>query len=94
MIKTVFSSAHDMNSAFRDRSKNLSIKGKILQRGIPYPGRVRVFDKAIGVLVSEVLTDNYGVYQINNLKNIQYFVVAHHLSNQFNAVIQDNVVPK
>lgn len=94
MINTVFSSAYPIESILRDRSKNLSIKGRVLQRGMLYMSRVRVFDKATGMLVSEVLTEENGTYKISNLRHAQYFVVAHHPLNQLNAVIQDNVVPK
>lgn len=72
----------------------LSIKGKVTEIGIQFPCRVRLFEKLSGTLISDSLTDENGFYQFNNLRKVKFFLVAHHPSNQYNAVIQDNVVPK
>ena len=45
--------------------------------------------------MAEVATDNQGHYAFYNLNDEErFFIVAHHPRLQFNAVIQDNVVPK
>jgi len=72
----------------------LSIKGSIAELGKLLPCRVRLFEKSSGHIVSETLTNQNGFYEFNHLVNNKYFVVAHHPASQFNAVIQDNVVPK
>lgn len=75
-------------------SNAYAIKGRVSEIGIPLPCRVRLFEKLSGYLVFDVLTDENGFYEFNNLGKTKFFLVAHHPSNQYNAVIQDNVVPK
>lgn len=72
----------------------LSIKGQIKEENVPLPCRVRLFERLSGRLVDEVLTNEQGHYEFLNLVKTKYFVLAHHPLNQFNAVIQDLVVPK
>ena len=75
-------------------NKGLSIKGRVSEKNIPIPCRVRLFEKLSGRLIADVLTDNTGYYAFDHLTQAKFFLVAHHPQNQFNAVIQDNVVPK
>ncbi|MCK4100807.1 hypothetical protein [Acinetobacter radioresistens] len=56
--------------------------------------RVRLFEKLSGKLVVETLTDSLGNYSFKNLSKTSFFLVTHDPASQFNAVIQDNVVPK
>lgn len=74
--------------------KGLSIKGTVKQKNTPIPCRVRLFEKLSGRMIADVLTDNAGNYVFNHLTQAKFFLIAHHPQNQFNAVIQDNVVPK
>lgn len=56
---------------------------------------VRLFHRNSGILVSEKDSDLQGGYYFKGLKaDVAYFVVAFDKNKQFNAVIQDNVVPK
>lgn len=71
-----------------------SIKGQVKEVGVSIPCRVRLFEKSTGRLISDVLTDSGGKYEFRNLLKVKFFIVAHHPASQFNAVIQDNVVPK
>ena len=73
---------------------NLSIKGQVKEKNIPIPCRVRLFEKLSGRLVFDVETDENCFYVFNHLNKTRFFLVAHHPRLQFNAVIQDNVVPK
>ena len=75
-------------------SSGYSIKGCVREIGIPFPCRVRLFEKLSGLLVSDVLTNENGFYEFNNLAKTKFFLVAHHPASIYNAVIQDNVVPK
>ena len=77
-----------------NHQQRFSIKGTVNQKNIPIPCRVRLFEKLSGRLIADVLTDNAGNYVFNHLTQAKFFLVAHHPQNQFNAVIQDNVVPK
>lgn len=79
---------------FLTSDQGLSIKGTVDEEGIPIPCRVRLFEKLSGRLIADILTDNTGHYAFNHLTQAKFFLVAHHPQDQFNAVIQDNVVPK
>lgn len=72
----------------------MSIKGSVKEQNIPFPCRLRLFERISGRLISEVMTDQSGNYVFNHLTANKFFIVAHHPQNQYNAVIQDNVVPK
>ena len=74
--------------------KGLSIKGQVKEVGAPIPCRLRLFEKNSGRMVAEVATDQNGFYEFDHLTKNKFFIVAHHPTSQFNAVIQDNVVPK
>lgn len=71
-----------------------SIKGQVKELGNNIPCRVRLFEKSTGRLIVDVATDKFGNYKFLNLIKARFFIVAHHPASQFNAVIQDNVVPK
>jgi hypothetical protein len=82
------------NIAFKTADAK-SIKGQVQEKKVPLPCRVRLFERKSGQLMAEVATDSQGYYAFYNLNDEeQFFVVAHHPRLQFNAVIQDNVVPK
>lgn len=74
--------------------KGLSIKGQVKEVGAPIPCRLRLFEKISGRLIADKLTDENGFYEFDHLTKTKFFIVAHHPENQFNAVIQDNVVPE
>lgn len=90
----VWSSISNSNLAILSVDQGLSIKGAVKEKNIPIPCRVRLFEKLSGRMIADVLTDNTGNYVFNHLTQAKFFLVAHHPQNQFNAVIQDNVVPK
>ncbi|WP_257223115.1 MULTISPECIES: carboxypeptidase regulatory-like domain-containing protein [unclassified Acinetobacter] len=79
---------------FLTSDRGFSIKGTVEQKNTPIPCRVRLFEKLSGRLIADVLTDGAGNYEFSHLTQAKFFLVAHHPQNQFNAVIQDNVVPK
>lgn len=74
--------------------KGLSIKGQVNEVGAPIPCRLRLFEKTSGRMLFETTTDQNGFYKFDHLTKTKFFIVAHHPASQFNAVIQDNVVPK
>lgn len=71
-----------------------SISGIVNKKGVKIPCRVRLYEKLTGLKVDEKLTDSNGKYQFSGLDPVEFFLVAHDPSSQYNAVIQDNVVPK
>ena len=72
----------------------LTVKGQVKELNIPFPCRLRLFERASGRLISEVMTDQSGNYVFYHLTANKFFIVAHHPSNTYNAVIADLVVPK
>lgn len=72
----------------------LTIKGVVFEMGDNIPCRVRLFHKSSGRLIWDVVTDEHGNYVFPRLIKAKYCIVAHHPVSKFNAVIQDNVVPK
>ena len=74
--------------------KGLSIKGQVKEVGAPIPCRVRLFEKLSGRLIADKLTDKNGFYEFDHLTKTKFFIVAHHPTSQFNAVIQDNIIPE
>lgn len=74
--------------------KGSSIKGSVKQQSLPLPCRVRLFEKLSGSMIADIATDKNGNYEFKNLAQVPFFIIAHHPASQFNAVIQDNVVPK
>lgn len=71
-----------------------SIRGVVRKLGVNLPCRVRLYEKQTGIKVDEILTDEFGNYVFTNLEKIKFFIIAHDPLSQYNAVIQDNVVPK
>ncbi|MCL6234013.1 carboxypeptidase regulatory-like domain-containing protein [Acinetobacter sp. ANC 5579] len=82
------------NDGIIEFSNGLKISGKVLEKNIQIPCRVRLFEKLSGRLIEDKVTDHHGNYEFNQLTASKFFIVAHHPMSQFNAVIQDNVVPK
>lgn len=71
-----------------------SIKGRVLELGVKYHGVIQLYDSSSGRLEKTVMTDTYGNYEFKSLQIKKYFIVARHATALYNAVIQDNVVPK
>ncbi len=78
----------------RTQNVGLKITGSVSQKNTPIPCRVRLFEKLSGRLIADAQTDSSGNYEFDHLTETKFFIVAHHPASQFNAVIQDNVVPK
>lgn len=77
-----------------DNTESKSIAGVAMKLGRPHQCYVRLYAKNPGKKVDEILTDKMGRYSFSCLTGINFFIVAHDPESQFNAVIQDNVVPK
>lgn len=74
--------------------KGLSIKGQVKKKNIPFACRVRLHEKQTGRIIFDLPTDPNGFYEFDHLTRAKFYVVAHHPTGEFNAVIQDNVEPK
>lgn len=74
---------------------SLRITGQTSELGQPFQCRVDLYSKFGKKLIATTVADSRGGYEFKGLAaNIKFFVVIHHPSSRFNAVIQDNVVPK
>lgn len=82
------------SDAIYTNTNGLAIKGQVKQLNVPFPCRVRLFERMTGRLINEVLTDNLGNYEFDHLAMGTFFIIAHHPLNTYNAVIADLVVPK
>lgn len=72
-----------------------SISGSVMQLGKKIKATVWLYLKANNQLIDIVQSDEKGNYSFKGLQKAnKYFVVSHHPTGQYNAVIQDNVVPK
>ncbi len=96
MIKCRMASA---KHAFTDQAVSNDIEGRIKgttkKQGVSISCLVRVYEKSSGRLIDQQLSDQYGFYQFMNLKkSAQYLILGFDPNQNFNAVIQDNVVPK
>jgi hypothetical protein len=90
---SIVSAVNSSNDAIYTNNSGLKINGQVKALGVAVPCRVRLFEKLTGRMVFDVQTDAQGFYEFNHLANARFFIVAHHPVSQYNAVIQDNVVP-
>ncbi len=73
----------------------LKISGTTRELGQPRQSRVDLYSKSGKKLIATTISDSQGNYEFKGLAaDMKFFVVNHHPLNTFNAVIQDNVVPK
>ena len=97
---TVYNTPDIIPVVLKDPVQNLILQGKgsifgiVKKVGVSIPCRVRLYEKSTGLKIDEVLTDDLGRYEFWGLQQIKFFLVAHDPKSQYNAVIQDNVVPK
>lgn len=76
-------------------SELMSISGVVMEQNIPCVAIVRCYEKKTGRLLDQTLSNPDGYYKFTGLtRKNECFIVSHNLSGSFNAVIQDNVVPK
>ena len=71
------------------------IEGAVRKQGFNFPCAVRLYERLTGRLIAQVQTDSDGFYKFLNLAlGAEFAVIAHDHQRQYNAVIQDMVVPK
>ena len=77
------------------RASFYKIKGNVSKQSVPLPCIVRLYEKGSGQLIQQKLSEKNGNYEFLGLNNaFKFFITAHDPASQFNAVIQDNVVPE
>lgn len=82
-----------VNANVRIHRAQKLIKGLTYKLGTPISCEVRAYSRETGEMLSRAKSNLAGQYILYGL-NAANYVVAIDPSNQFNAVIQDNVVPK
>ena len=70
------------------------VAGRIMQLGIPVRKTVKIIPTQSGRVIKTVTTDDQGHYKVYLPLDNSYLIYAQDENKQFNAVIQDNVVPK
>lgn len=78
----------------RSSFKQNLIAGVTTQLGIPVSRKVRAYMRSTGVLIGSVVSDMSGQYKMYLPESLAYTIVSIDPDKHFNAVIQDNVVPK
>ena len=70
------------------------IAGQIFELGVPVSRLVYVFSRNSGRLLAETRSDPNGHYKLYVPRDMAYTIISKDPNRKFNAVIQDNVVPK
>lgn len=70
------------------------ISGLTTELGVPMSKQVRVYSRASGALITSLKSQHDGSYKAYLPRDVSYTVIAIDETKTFNAVIQDNVVPK
>lgn len=70
------------------------VAGHIKKLGTAISCKVDVFCRKTNRLLASTVSDKNGFYRVKVNTTAKVFIVSHDPSLEFNAVIQDNVVPK
>ncbi len=70
------------------------ISGIVTELGRPVSRKVRAYMRSTGVLLGSAISDKNGKYKMYLPQSYAYTIIALDPKKVFNAVIQDNVVPK
>jgi hypothetical protein len=74
--------------------KQSVVSGSTYQLGLPISRQVRAYSRANGMLINSTRSDNTGFYKMYLPIDMSYTIISIDKNKIFNAVIQDNVVPK
>lgn len=75
-------------------SRRSVVVGAVSQLGYPISREVRAYSRSNGILLASTKSGNNGKYKMYLPDDVAYTIVAIDKNKQYNAVIQDNVVPK
>lgn len=78
----------------RTTIKQKVISGTVFELGAPVSREVKVYSRGTGVLLATTTSNESGHYKIYLPFEGSYTVISKDPHKKFNAVIQDNVVPK
>lgn len=83
-----------INMIRRSSSKQTLIQGITTELGKPVSRQVRVYSRTTGLLIKAIQSDQSGYYKMYLPDMSPFTLVSIDRYRKFNAVIQDNVVPK
>lgn len=70
------------------------VVGKTTELGVPVSRLVRAYSRANGALLASTKSDKNGKYKLYLPYDVSYTIISIDIHKKFNAVVQDNVVPK
>ncbi|MEO3355788.1 hypothetical protein [Acinetobacter haemolyticus] len=80
---------------FRDSASRMAvITGVVMELGSPVIRQVRAYSRTSGALLESTYSNKDGKYKMYLPLDTAYTIVSIDSNKNFNAVIQDNVVPK
>lgn len=74
--------------------KRIVVSGTTLELGNQVSRQVRAYSRANGALLASTQSDKNGKYKLYLPLDVAYTIVSIDPNKMYNAVIQDNVVPK
>ena len=93
MRAKIVSSVHD--ASLSELLGSGSIKGVVKEMGVNVRSAISCYHKSSGRFIKRTQASIDGSYSFKGLsRDYYFFIIAHHPNDKFNAVIQDNVVPK
>lgn len=92
MLDINFNTSYSAISGMRGHGK---ISGHISKMNLKISVWISIYEGVSGLLIDKVKANPDGNYTFRDLSiKHRFFIIAHDPAQQFNAVIQDNVVPK
>ncbi|MEZ2773619.1 hypothetical protein ACBP83_07280 [Acinetobacter pseudolwoffii] len=70
------------------------VSGVTSELGVPKQKQIRVYSRSSGALITSLKSQHDGSYKAYLPCDVSYTIIAIDEKKKFNAVIQDNVVPK
>lgn len=88
-----FKSSYAVISSTSEEFRTIySIEGKVTQKELT--NMVMLYSSSTNQLIRTAVIDHNGNYSFTSLPKLSYFVIVRDKTKQYNAVIQDNIVPK
>ncbi|HCK31792.1 hypothetical protein KTJ40_01410 [Acinetobacter ursingii] len=84
----------DVNLLLLTQLKQTVVSGKTMELGKPVSRSIRAYSRLNGALIKTTQSNENGEYKIYLPHDVAYTMVSIDPNKKFNAVIQDNVVPK
>ncbi len=84
----------DINLLLSTQLKQIVVSGKTMELGRPVSRPIRAYSRLNGALLKTTQSNGNGEYKFYLPHDVAYTIVSIDPNKKFNAVIQDNVVPK